>query len=224
MKALIFVVIMLVLYGGSLVLKNQEIEKNKGQYIPTTYDLQKKQGIPVYAEKVAKGKFQKFITISGAIKDGSLASSVSPAVKSKIKVGEAARLEVDNGDKVYIGQVTGISRGPSLLTGLYEVYVKFKQPLPKKIKAVTVDIPVNEVPNVLLVSREAVSNREAKPVAFVIKDNKLEKRTVEIAGSNADVYWVKSGLNHDDTVVTSDSRYFAGGEFVQVVNETRKEL
>lgn len=222
MKALIFTVVLLVVYGGSLILKNQEIERKKSMYIPTTYDLQKKHGKPVIAETVAKGKFQKFITLSGSLKGEELYCDVSPSVRNRIKVGENARYENDENNKVYTGRVESVSKSPSLLTGLYQVKVRFSHKLPKGLGPVTVDVPVNEVPNALIVSREAVSNREVRPVAFVIKDNKLEKRVVEIAGANADVFWIKSGLNAGETVLTSDSRYFSGGELVQIVNEEKR--
>ena len=223
MRTIIGTVIILALYAGSLIWKNHQIEEKKRAYIPTTYDLQKKSGIPVTVDFVKKGKFQEFITISGNIVNGSLKSSVAPFVRRQIRIGETARLEINHG-KVISGRVVAVSPGPSLLTGLYEVNVEFNRGLPKNLGAVTVDIPVREIGNVLLVPRTAVSNREVKPVVFVMSGNKLTKKVVEIAGSNADVFWIRSGLSIDEAVVTSDSRYFTGGELVKVTNETRKNL
>lgn len=224
MRTMIVAIIILALYGGSLILKNNQIEKSKRAYIPTTYNLQKKNGIPVTVDQVQKGKFQDFITISGKISQGELKSFVAPFVRKQIRVGAGARLELNEGDKIIHGRVHAVSNGPSLLTGLYEVRVVFDQHLPKNLGAVTVDVPVREVARVLIIPRQSVSNRESKPAVFVIENNKLIKKTVEIAGANADVYWIKSGLSLNQIVVTSDTRYFSGGEFVKVMNETRKDL
>ena len=215
---------MLVLYGGSLVLKNKEIEAAKNTYIPTTYDIQKKDGRPITVDQVQRGKFQEFITISGDIVNGELKSEVAPFVRRQIRQGAEAHLHLNESGKVLRGKVTSVANGPSLLTGLYQVIVNFRQTLPKHMEGMTVDIPVKEVSNVLILPREAVSQRETKPLVYVVKDNKLIKKTVEIAGANALVYWIKSGLSQGETVVTSDTRYFTGGELVQIVKDTRKDL
>ncbi|MCM2349250.1 MAG: hypothetical protein NDI69_04460 [Bacteriovoracaceae bacterium] len=224
MKIIVSSIVLLALYGGILIWKNGQIEEKKNTYIPTTYDLQKKNGIPVFVDKVERGKFQDFITISGTIRDGQLKSAVAPFIKNKIRVGAGAKVEFNKGKKQVNGRVSSVSSGPSLLTGLYEVTVNFDQRLPKDLGAVTVDIPVKEVNNVIVVPREAVSVREVKPVVFILENNRLTKKFVQIAGANADVFWIKSGLSQDETVVTSDTRYFSGGELVKVMNETREEL
>lgn len=224
MKTIILALVVLALYGGSLIFKNDQIEKSKRVYIPTTYDLQKKNGIPVTVDQVKKGKFQDFITISGKLTQGELKSSVAPFVRRQIRVGASAKLELNEGNKIIHGRVKAVSNGPSLLTGLYEVRVVFDQRLPNNLGAVTVDVPVKEISNVLIIPRQSVSNREPKPAVFIIENNKLIKKVIEIAGANADVYWIKSGLDLNQTVVTSDTRYFSGGEFVKVMNETRKDL
>lgn len=224
MRTIILLIVIIALYGGSLIIKNNQIEKSKRAYIPTTYDLQKKNGIPVTVEQVQKGKFQDFITISGKISQGELKSSVAPFVRQQIRLGARIKLDLNAGNKIVYGRVNSVSSGPSLLTGLYEVRVVFDQRLPNNLGAVTVDIPVKEVSNVLIIPRQSVSNREPRPAVFIIEGNKLIKKVVEIAGANADVYWVKSGLSLNQTVVTSDTRYFTGGEFVKVMNETRKDI
>lgn len=221
MKNIIGLAIFLALYAGSLVYKNAKIEEKKGQYIPTTYDLQKKNGIPVTVEEVQRNKFQEFITITGKANGTEMKSSVAPLVMRQIRIGTPVKLTME-GKKPLWGKVSSIS-GPALLTGLYDVNVEFNHALPKST-SLTVDIPVKEVNNVLLIPREALNIREPKPVVFVVKDNKLEKKYVEIAGANAEVYWVKSGLAQNEIVVTSDTRYFSGGELVKVVNQTRNNL
>lgn len=223
MKNILLAIVFLALYAGSLFYKNIEIEKKKATYIPTTYDLQKKNGIPVVVDKVLRDKFQEFITITGKAEGKTLSSSVAPFVKRQIKVGSSARLELEPGHAIE-GRVTKVSASPSLLTGLYEVTVVFNQNLPKEITSVTLDIPVKEVRNVLVVRREAVSHREEKPFVFSLEGNNIKKKYIEIAGGNSEFYWIRKGLEQDETVVTSDTRYFAGGELVQVVNETRNQL
>lgn len=223
MKNILLAIVILALYAGSLLYKNEQIEEKKRAYIPTTYELQKKNGIPVEVDQARRSKFQEFITITGTAQGSELKSSVAPFVRRQISVGAAARLELGPG-KIIEGKVTSVSGSPMLLTGLFEVTVGFNQRLPKDLGAVTVDIPVKEVSNVIVVKREAVSHREEKPVVFVLEGQNLKKKYVELAGGNPDVYWIKKGLNQDETVIISDTRYFVGGELVQVVNETRKEL
>lgn len=221
MKYIIVLVLILVAYGGALFLKDAANEKNKNVYIPTTYELKKKNGIPVFTDKVVIGKFQEFLTLSGKLQtDGSLIAYAAPFISRQIKVGLNAFL--DN-DKRFKGIVTFVSQGPNLLNGLYEVRIKFAERFKKEL-SVTVDVPFKTRDHALLVPREAISLRGKTPAAFVVKDEKLVKTHVEIAAANSKEYWIKSGLQTGQVIVTSDTRYFDGGEKVKVVNEKREEL
>lgn len=224
MKYLSIGVVLLALYAGSLLWKNKQIEIKNSAYLPTTYDLQKKNGIPVFVAEVKKDKFQDFITITGTFKNGQLKSAVAPMVRNQIRIGARAKLELDNGERKVMGRVSSVSSSPNLLTGLYEVTVNFEGRIPQNIGAVTVDIPVREVNDVLVVPRESVNIRGEKPVLFVLENNKLVKKFVEIAGANADVFWIRSGVKQNETIVVSDTRYFAGGEFVKVMTQARNEI
>ena len=224
MKNAIIVIIILAVYGGSLVFKSHEIERRKSVYIPTTYDLHKKNGIPVTIEEVKRGTFQKFITVTGEISGLEFKSSVAPFIKHQVRNGSRARLELKEGEKVIWGNVSAISASPGLLTGLHEMTIHFKQKVSAAQQFVTVDIPVKEIPGAVLVPREAVSNRGQKPFVYILEDKNITKKYIELAGSNPDVYWIKSGIVPNQKVITSDTRYFSGGEFVKVVNEARKEL
>jgi len=174
--------------------------------------------------EVKRGKFQHFITITGTFQNGLLKSAVASMVKNQIILGSRAKLELDNGDRFVMGRVASVSSAPNLLSGLYEVTVSFEGKIPKGLGAVTVDIPVKEVNNVLVVPRESVNIRGEKPALFVLENNKLTKKVVEIAGSNADVFWIKSGVKQNETIVVSDTRYFVGGEFVKVMTEVGNNL
>jgi multidrug efflux pump subunit AcrA (membrane-fusion protein) len=224
MKYLGIGIVLVALYAGSLLWKNQVNEIKNSEYLPTTYELQKKNGIPDFVTEVKRDKFQHFITITGIFQNGLLKSAVAPMVRNQIKTGSRAKLELDNGERFVMGRVTSVSSGPNLLTGLYEVTVTFDGNIPKGLGAVTVDIPVKEVNNVLVVPRESVNIRGEKPALFVLENNKLTKKVVEIAGSNADVFWIKSGVKQNETIVVSDTRYFVGGEFVKVMTEAGNEL
>lgn len=227
MKNIIGILILLGAYAGALIFKDHQIQKNKSAYVPTIYELQKKNGIPVMVDKVKKDVFREYITLSGTVsKDGILTSAVAPFIKRTLRLGADAFLDLDNGEKRVQGKIISISSSPSLLTGLHDVVVKFN---PRLISGspgeVTVDVPVKELRNVIVVPREGISQRDEKTSAFVLEEgNKISKRIVEIAGSNANEYWIKSGLEADERVITSDTRYFVGGEMVKIMNETRKEL
>lgn len=224
MKYLSIGIVFLALYAGSLFWKNKQIEIKNSAYLPTTYELQKKNGIPVFVAEVKKDKFQDFITITGSFKSGQLKSAVAPMVRNKIKIGARAKLELDNGERKIWGRVSSVSSSPNLLTGLYEVSVSFDGKIPGNLGAVTLDIPVREVSGVLVVPRESVNIRGEKPALFVLENNKLLKKNVEIAGANADVFWIKSGVKENEIIVTSDTRYFSGGEFVKVMSQARNEI
>ena len=223
MKYIIVLVLILVAYGGALVLKDSANEKSKNVYIPTTYELKKKNGTPVFTDKVVIGKFQEFLTLSGKLQtDGSLIAYAAPFISRQIKVGLNAFLDIDS-DKRLKGIVTFVSQGPNLLNGLYEVRIQFAGRF-KNEQSVTVDVPFKTRDHALLVPREAVSLRGKTPAAFVVKDDKLIKTQVEIEAANSKEYWIKSGLQTGQDIVTSDTRYFDGGEKVKVVNEKREEL
>ncbi len=224
MKYIIALVLILITYGGGLVLKDAANEKNKNVYIPTIYELKKKGGIPVFTDKVVKGKFQEFLTLSGKLqKDGSLISYAAPFISRQIKVGFEAFLDLEHDGKRFKGVVIFVSQGPNLLNGLYEVRIKFSERFNNE-RSVTIDVPFQTRDHAVLVPREAISLRGHSPAAFVVKDNELVKTTVEIAAANSKEYWIKSGLKAGQVVVTSDTRYFNGGEKVKIVNEKREEL
>lgn len=224
MKYLSIGVVLMALYAGSLFWKNRQIEIKNSAYLPTTYELQKKNGIPVFVAEVKKDKFQDFITITGTFKNTQLKSAVAPMVRNQIRIGARAKLELNNGERKIWGRVSSVSSSPNLLTGLYEVTVSFEGKIPQNLGAVTVDIPIKEVNDVLVVPRESVNIRGEKPVLFVLENNKLVKKIVEIAGANADVFWIRSGVKQNETIVVSDTRYFAGGEFVKVMTQARNEI
>lgn len=224
MKYLSIGIVFLALYAGSLFWKNKQIEIKNSAYLPTTYELQKKNGIPVYVAEVKRDKFQDFITITGSFKGGQLKSAVAPMVRNRIRIGARVKLELDNGERKIWGRVNSVSSSPNLLTGLYEVSVSFEGKIPGNLGAVTLDIPVREVSGVLVVPRESVNIRGEKPALFVLENNKLLKKNVEIAGANADVFWIKSGVKENEIIVTSDTRYFSGGEFVKVMTQARNEI
>lgn len=223
MKNLLIIIVLVAAYAGALFVKNIQVEKKKNVYVPTIYDLQMKAGIPVEVASVEKGKFQEFLTLSGALeRTGELKSSVAPSVRRRITVGSDAILELENGKRIR-GKITSVT-GPNLLTGLYEVTSLFSYRPKRAIHSATLDVPVKEISGVILVPRESVNNREKTPVVFTLSGNTIQKKTIAIAGANAEKYWVKSGLTEREKVVVSDTRYFKGGEKVNPSAVKKEEL
>jgi hypothetical protein len=62
------------------------------------------------------------------------------------------------------------------------------------------------------------------PFVYVIRDNKLLKQDVKIAGSNSMYYQLASGVKEGDIIVSSDSRNLSDGLKVKIVNELRNNL
>jgi hypothetical protein len=224
MKYIIVLVLILSTYGGALFLKDAINKKNKNVYIPTIYELKKKNGIPVFTDEVERGKFQEFLTLSGKLQqDGTLICFAAPFISRQINVGFTAFLDLENDESRLRGIVSSVSHRPNLLNGLHEVKIQFKQRF-RKERSVTVDVPFKTRAHAILVPREAISLRGPSPAAFVVKGDELVKTNVEIAAANSKEYWIKSGLLVGEMVVTSDTRYFDGGEKVKVVTEKRVDL
>lgn len=221
MKKLLIAIVLLGIYFGSLFFKNIQVEKAKLVYVPTIYDIQKKQGLPVQVTPVIKGSFREFVTLSGTLgQSGYFKSSVAPQVMRRVRSGDAAYLNLEG--KRIKGRIVTVSGGPNVLTGLYEVAADFNA-RPKAPTAVTIDVPVTEVKDAVIIPREGINSRGKSPVAFVFEGDSISPRTVEIAGANGEQYWIKSGLRPGEKIVVSDTRKFSGGEKVNAIS-VRNEL
>ena len=221
MKKIILAVVLIAFYFGALFLKNLQVEKAKSVYVPTLYDIQKKQGIPVQTTSVIKGSFREFVTLSGSLQgSGHFKSSVAPQVMRRVRSGDAAFLTLDG--KRIKGRVISVSGAPNLLTGLYEVSADFNVH-PKSTSPVTIDVPVNEVRGVILIPREGVNSRDKFPKVYVLQGDQIFPRKVEIAGANGEQFWIRSGLKAGESIVVSDTRTFSGGEKVNAIS-VRNEL
>ncbi|MGE3611785.1 MAG: efflux RND transporter periplasmic adaptor subunit [Bacteriovoracaceae bacterium] len=216
MKKLFIALILIVAYFGTLFMKNIQVEKAKNVYVPTIYDIQKKQGVPVHTTTVQKGSFREFVTLSGTLdQSGYFKSAVAPQVMRRVRSGDGAYLSFDG--KRIKGRVVSVSGSPNLLTGLYEIAADFNVRL-KVASAVTIDVPVTEVKGAILIPREGINSRGKKPLAFVLERDRISPRTVEIAGANGEQFWIKSGLRAGEIIVVSDTRNFTGGEKVNAIS------
>lgn len=220
MKRLIIVILVLGIYVGGLLYKNQLQIANKGKTPPTISQIRKEKGIPVSSKTVKKASFEQQIRVSGFIdKTGILKAELTRDVIRKIQKSDRPVLEL--GEKKYRGEFVSISKKANIFSGLYNVKIKFRN-LPKKTfgKILVASIPYKAVKNVIVLARSAVSFREEKPFAFVINDeSRLERREIKIKASNDDDLIVEAGVEPGDLVVTSDQRYLNENDFVYNVNK-----
>lgn len=222
MKGIITIVILLAIYAGSLLWKGTVVDAKKAQHFPSVYELHKTNGVPVYTEKVIKGKFEQLLTVTGRFEGGVFKASVTPQDRSKVSIGQAAIIEVGDEKTRFSGKVSKVSSGANLLTGLIDIEINFPNH-PKLTGYHTADLAYNARNNVLIVSRDSVNLREGKPFIFVVKGDNLEKRAIKIAGSNSLVYQV-TGVSEGEEIVSSDSRNLTDGLKIKVVNELRNNL
>ena len=215
MKTILLILLGVGLYFSALFIKNVQVEKSKGKYVPTIYDIQKKEGIPVYVTTVEKGSFREFVTLSGKLdQSGRFSSSVAPQVMRKVRGGDLAYLSING--KPIKGRIASVSGAPNVLTGLFEVSADFNI-RPKAVSSITIDVPVTEIKGAILVPREGLNLRGPRPVAFVLDGKEIHPRPVEIAGANGEQYLIKSGLKPGEQIVVSDTRNFSGGEKVKSI-------
>ena len=223
MKRIVIVVLILAIYIGGLLYKNQIQIANKGKTPPTISQIRKEKGIPVTSKVVEKASFEQKIRVSGFInKSGLLKAELTQDVVSKIQKTDNPVLEVNN--KKYKGLLVSLSNRPNIFSGLYDVQIKFND-LPSKVfgKISVVSIPYKAVKDVVVLERSAVSFREKQAFAFVIdNESKLEKRKLKIKASNDDDLIVESGVKPGDLVVTSDQRYLNENDFVYNVSKEGK--
>lgn len=214
MKKLILVAASLGIYFVSLVYKDKQNQIKKQLEIPTTYKIWDKDGVPAKTTTVRVGDLIDSVLITGQFKNGKVYSFVSPKVVSRLKEGAEASLQYL--DKKFIGKVAGISRTPSLLSGLHEVVLQFDS-RELEGKNVIVSVEVSKLTNALVVERDAVTNRDGTYKVYLINDNQLQIRPVEVVARNSHSFALKGKIKAGDEVVISDQRYLNDGDKINIV-------
>lgn len=223
MKGFIAIIVILAVYAGALLWKGADVDRKRAMTYPSIYELHKANGVPVFTEKVVRGKFQQFLTLTGRFYEGVFKASVTPQDSAKVKVGQEAIAEVGDNKKKLIGVVSRVAPRPSLLSGLIEVEVRF--PHHKDLKGYfTADITYNSKNNVVIVTRDSVNLREEKPFVYIVNGNVLKKQEVKLGNSNAHYYEILAGLLGGEEIVSSDSRNLRDEFKIKVVNELRDNL
>jgi len=159
MKKIIFLLVVFIGYGASLVVKDQANQEAKKKDIPTLYSLWEKNGTPVRVASVIKGSLVDTVIVTGNSKKGIITCYVSPDVAQKIKVNSEA--EVVQDDNSYTGFVESVTRTPQLLSGLHEIKIKFKGTKPSS-KSALVHVEVGRLLNANIVSQPHVGSGCAK--------------------------------------------------------------
>ncbi|MFA7614222.1 MAG: hypothetical protein WCY48_08280 [Candidatus Caldatribacteriota bacterium] len=223
MKGIIAIIVILAVYAGALLWKGAEVDRKRAMTYPSIYELHKENGVPVFTEKVVRGKFQQFLTLTGRFHEGVFKASVTPQDSAKVKVGQEAIAEVGENKKKLIGVVSRVASRANLLSGLIEVEIRFPQH--KDLKGYfTADVTYQSKNNVVIVTRDSVNLREEKPFVYIVNGDVLKKQEVKLGESNAHYYEILAGLQGGEEIVSSDSRNLRDELKIKVVNELRDNL
>jgi hypothetical protein len=215
MKHLIVTLIVLTVYGFSLVYKDG-INKKAAQKEPVTlYTLRAEKGTPIKTIKVKEGTIQNYFQISGFIlKDGSITTEIAREVASRVSIGDYVFIKI--GEKKYTGQITNLSKSQRVMTGLYPVTLKFKGLPVDTIGSLKVAfVPNRTTKNTIILPREAISYRQEEPRVYKVDaDNKIRIEKVKIGTANSDNVSVTMGVTEGEKVVISDQRDLSNNERV----------
>lgn len=223
MKGFIAIVVMLAVYAGALLWKGAEVDRKRAMTFPSIYELHQENGVPIFSEKVFRGKFQQFLTLTGRFQEGVFKASVTPQDSAKVKVGQEAIAEVGENKKKIIGVVSRVASRPSLLSGLLEVEIRFPQH--KDLKGYfTADVTYQSKNNVVIVTRDSVNLREEKPFVYIVNGDVIKRQEIKLGDANAHYYEVIAGLQGGEEIVSSDSRNLRDELKIKVVNELRDNL
>ncbi|WP_412470786.1 efflux RND transporter periplasmic adaptor subunit [Halobacteriovorax sp. RT-2-4] len=215
MKQIIFVLIVGLVYAGSLFVKDLDLQRKKGKETATMYTIRAVSGTPVNTTKVTRRAFSNFVIVTGSNIGPRIHASVAPKVANLIKPGALVSIRVK--DKKVYGNVVSVDTKADYLSGLHKIIVSFAN---KKIPTnlYIMNIETHKLENALTIKREAVSERGGSHNVFIVNDkNIVTKRNIEVSDSNEDFYVVKSGLTEGDTIVLSDQRYLNDGEKVNII-------
>lgn len=214
MKRIIFLILLVVVYGATLVWKDKLNIKEKMKDVPTLYSFWEKNGTPVKIDKIIKGDLVDSVIVTGNYNKGVITCFVSRDIAAQLKTNSHATVARDG--LIHEGYVESVSNNQILLTGLHEVRIKFQNFAPG-VKTVLVDVEVGSLKNVNLVSREAISIRGGTPHLFLIENDVAVKKEVKIIGRNKNFYAVNNTVEEGSSVVISDQRYLVDGTKVLLV-------
>ena len=217
MKKLFVIVIFCVVYALSLLMKDFYLKQKGSEDIPIIYEIHEKNGLPVDTQKAEIRAISQFQVVTGMASDlDTLVFYLSSKDAFKVKIGAKIILQTSNSS--LNGVVVKKTDRPNLLSGLYEFQASFVNSNLEK-KNYVASVEVGNLKSVLTVPREAVSSRGNVHHAFVVENEKLVRRNVEVKEGNS-LYWiVVSGLKHGENVVVSDLRDLTPGTLVKVVRK-----
>lgn len=125
-------------------------------------------------------------------------------------------------DRLFSGNILGISSSPDPQTGLYQARVEIDN-TSKLIKPgmhASVKIYDKMQNNVISIAIDTAIKENETYYAFVLKsDNTVEKRKITIADDNGERLIVSSGLSVGETIVVKGQDYLDDKELVRVVTE-----
>lgn len=215
MKQLVFVLIIGLIYGASLFVKDKQIQKQKMKETPTVFTIREKTGTPVNITKVLRKSFTNNVIVTGNNLGSKIYASVAPKIATQIKPGALASIRLNN-ESLY-GSVVSVEKRANRLSGLHKIVVSFaNQKLPTNLYVM--NIQTSKTKNTLVVKRDAVSNRGGTDHVYIVNDdNTVQRRDIVTISDNKDYFAIKSGLKEGEKVVLSDQRYLKDGEKINIV-------
>lgn len=220
MKQIIFVIIIGLVYGGSLFVKDQKLQKEKNKVTPTVFTIREKTGTPVNVTEVTKKSFTNTVIVTGNNIGSKIYASVAPKIAFQVKPGSLASIRL-NGKALY-GSVVSVDSKANRLSGLHKIVVSFaNKKLPTNLYVMKIE--TSKTKNTTVVKRDAVSNRGGKNHVYLVnKDLTVTRRDIVTLSDNQDYFAIKSGLRVGDRVVLSDQRYLEDGEKINIIGEIQK--
>jgi RND family efflux transporter MFP subunit len=135
---------------------------------------------------------------------------------SGLKVGQAATVRfLSYGANQYNGRVEKILPAADPLTQRYMVHLSVEIDPKLLVPGITgeVNIVIGSRPNAVVIPRRALLGRSL----FVVKEGRVELRTVQIGFSSLDVVEITSGLTEGEMVIVDELDSFRAGDRVSVV-------
>lgn len=133
---------------------------------------------------------------------------------AKVKVGQLVLIRSDAFEnQVFKGEVHSITPKGDPITRSYRVRITFTEDVPLLIGMTTENnIILNKVDNALLIPASAVK----KDQVWLVEDNKLSLKKIEIGAKDLKMAEVISGLNEKDEIVLEFDEQYKAGQKVNI--------
>ncbi len=215
MRKLIYILligafILAVIYKARLI----EI-KEKKESVNITEEW-KKHGKPVDVVSVEKGVAHCIEKVSGVVQsEGIISGEVSSAVVAKLQAGQKFTATI-YGQQIS-GIVDDIETTRDVISGLFGVDLKITSDNDLKKGAIVVaKVRVNTLWNILKIPKTAVVGENSHSWCWVVVENKIYKRNIELGIDCGNDVHVVSGLSWKDRVCVNGLNEISDNDIVRI--------